>query len=116
MYKVRQLLGKFLVLWLLLAVPAQVLAALTPCDARHHGDTSHMQHQHESADVTDHHVADHVADHAKCSGSCCMGWMAPASVVLPSQVAGAEQIPLIPPHFTGFIAETPQHPPNPVFA
>ena len=109
MVALQNILRKALIIWLLLAVPAQVLAAVAPCEAAHH---EHAQITHQQ-DFSHHHTGDHAAPHTKCgTGCCCMGWMMPAAIGVAGIMAGTEKIALIIPHFSGFISETPQRPPN----
>lgn len=118
MVALQNILRKALIIWLLLAVPAQVLAAVAPCEAAHH-EHAQMSHQDHAShhQTSHHHSGDHAAPHAKCgTGCCCMGWMMPAAIGVAETMAGTEKIALITPHFSGFISETPQRPPNPLSA
>lgn len=116
MRALQNILRKALILWLLLAVPAQVLAAVTPCDAAHH-DHAQMSHQHEQHDSSHRHTGDHAVPHTKCgTGCCCMGWMMPVTVGVTKVMPTTEKMTLLTPHFSGFISETPQRPPNPLSA
>jgi hypothetical protein len=117
MAALQNILRKALIIWLLLAVPAQVLAAVAPCEAAHHKHSQNYAQITHQQDSSHHHTGDHAAPHAKCgTGCCCMGWMTSAGIGMADIMAGTEKITLITPHFSGFISETPQHPPNSVSA
>lgn len=115
MSEIKILLRRLLVVWLLLAVPAQVMAVVMPSNAANLANVAVLQ-QHDChndhVDPTQQIDPQPAANHAKCGGGCCIGWMAAVSVIASMPASGTEKTVLLPPHFVGFVSETPQRPPS----
>jgi hypothetical protein len=110
-------LVKTLLLWLmLLALPLQGLAAVTPHCVPPLSSMHGVRHEHgaqQTAPDSHHHLpAKGGSTHDSCATACCVGALLPASLGLPALPAISQPVAERARHMTGIVHAPPQHPPQ----
>jgi hypothetical protein len=109
--------AKTLLLWLmLLALPLQGLAAVTPHCTSPSAPMQSVRHEHgaqQTSPDNHHHLpAKSGSTQDSCATACCVSALLPASLDLPALPAASQPVAERARHMTGIVHAPPQHPPQ----